>query len=243
MKYLQTFEKFILEKKFEKPKEYSTREINARWKKKREHIKTISDNIDRFRRKVDQDLNSQDEKTRIVACIAKIIEITGERVGNDLSSENGHFGISNLRKKHISVSGDKVTLKYVGKSGVKHETSFTHPKVATILKSLLKRNTADVFSTSDGLSIKSNQVNKFFKQFDITSKDLRGFKSNKLMTQALRSLGKVDEKERKTKFNELLRKVAEQIGHLPATLRKHYLLPEIEENFYKSGSIGRVQKI
>ena len=117
------------------------------------------------------------------------------------------------------------------------------PKVATILKGLLKRDTADVFSTSDGLSIKSTQVNKFFKQFDITSKDLRGFKSNKLMTQALRALGKVDEKERKTKFNELLRKVAEQIGHLPTTLRKHYLLPEIEENFYKSGSIGRVQKI
>lgn len=42
------------------------------------------------------------------------------------------------------------------------------------------------------------------------------------MTKALRSLGKVkDEKERKTKFNELLRKVAEQIGHLPTTLRNH----------------------
>ena len=52
-----------------------------------------------------------------------------------------------------------------------------------------------------------------------------------------------DEKDIKTEFNRLLRDVAEQIGHTPATLRKHYLLPEIEKNFYDHGSIGRVQKI
>jgi len=40
-----------------------------------------------------------------------------------------------------------------------------------------------------------------------------------------------------------LKKVAEEIGHLPGTLRKHYLLPEIEENFYAHGSIGRVKTI
>jgi len=244
MKYLQTFDIFEKKTDFVQPKIYSEKEIQKRWDKKRDQIAHLSKNIQKFNSKVNSDLSSKDEKTKIIACIAKIMEITGERVGNDGSSEDGHFGVSNLRKKHIKVSGDTVTLKYVGKSGVDHEKSFSNDKVASILKQLLKRNTSDVFSTSDGLSIKNTHVNDYLNQFDITSKDLRGFKANKLMTQELKKLGKVvDEKDRKTKFNEILRKVAEEIQHGPGTLRKHYLLPEIEENFYKHGSIGKVQKI
>ena len=243
MKYLKSFNE--KKKEFEKPKEYTQKEIDARWDKKRDHIKTLSKNITNFKKKVNSDLSSDDEKTRIIACIAKIMEITGERVGNDGSSEDGRHGVSNLQKKHISVKGDTITLKYTGKSHVKHEQTFTHPKVASVLKELLKRKTSDTFSTSEGLSIKSTQVNSYLSQFDITSKDLRGFKANKMMTDELRKLGKVkEEKERKTKFNEILRKVADEIQHGPGTLRKHYLLPEIEENFYKHGSILRgVQKI
>ena len=243
MRYLITFN--VFEKlKFEPPKVYSDAEIKKRWEKKRGQIKHLSKNIRKFKIKVDKDLSSPDEKTRIIACIAKIIEITAERVGNDESSNNGHFGVSNLTKKHIKVNGDTVTLKYIGKSGVDHVRTFSHPKVASILKDLLKRKTNDVFSTSEGLSIKNTQVNNYLSQFDITSKDLRGFKSNKLMTAGLLKLGKVkDMKDRKTKFNELLRKVAAEIQHTPAILRKAYLLPEIEQNFYEHGSIGRVQKI
>jgi len=253
MKYLKTYENFkqALDSVLEKKKEtqpvqriYSEKEIQKRWDKKRNRIKTLSKNVRKLKSRIDHDLSSSDEKTRIIACVAKIIEITGERVGNDESSTNGHHGISNLTKKHIKVNGDTITLKYTGKSGVDHERSFSHPKVASILKELLSRKTPDVFSTLDGISIKSTQVNKYLSQFDITSKDLRGFKSNKLMTAELLKLGKVkEEKDRKKKFNELLRKVAAEIQHTPGILRKAYLLPEIEENFYKHGSIGRVQKI
>lgn len=246
MKYLHSYDIFekLKNKNFEPPKVYTEAEIKKRWEKKRGQIKHLSKNIRKFKLKVDKDLSSTDEKTKIIACIAKIIEITGERVGNDDSSSNGHYGISNLSKKHIKVSGDTVILKYRGKSGVDHEKSFSNTKVAKILKELLTRRTTDVFSTSEGQSIKNTQVNNYLAQFDITSKDLRGFKSNKLMTTELRKLGKVkEEKERKTKFNELLKKVAGEIGHLPTTLRKHYLLPEIETNFYSHGSIGRVQKM
>jgi len=245
MKYLNSYNLFLEKKKeFQPQKVYSEAEITKRWEKKRNKIKTLSKNIRKFKINVDKDLSSSDQKTKIIATIAKIMEITGERVGNDTSAQEGRHGISNLKKKHIKVNGDTITIKYTGKSHVKHEKSFKNAKVAKNLKELMDRRTTDVFSTDDGLSIKSTQVNKYLSQFDITSKDLRGFKSNKLMTQELRKLGKVkEEKERKKKFNELLRKVADEIGHQSATLRKHYLLPEIEDNFYKHGSIGRVQSI
>lgn len=244
MKYLKTFKIFEKTETQVVQKEYTQADIDKRWDKKRGQIKTLSNNIDKFKYKITKDLSSSDEKTKIIATILKIMEITGERIGNDDSITNGHFGISNLRKKHIKVNGNTVSLNYVGKSGVKHEREFTNPKIASILKDLMKRKTEDIFSTEDGISIKNTQINKYLQQFNITSKDLRGFKSNKLMIDELKKLGKVkEEKDRKKIFNELLRKVAEKIGHLPSTLRKHYLLPEIEENFYKHGSIGRIKKL
>lgn len=243
MKYLVTYKTFE-KKDFQPSREYSDAEIKKRWDKKREKIKKLSNDIRKFKIRVDKDLKSTDQKTMIIATIAKMIEITGERVGNDDSASDGRYGISNLQKKHIKINGDTVTIKYKGKSHVEHEQSFTHAKVAKNLKELMKRPTKVVFSTDDGISIKSTQVNKYLAQFDITSKDLRGFKANKLMTAELRKLGKVkEEKDRKKKFNELLRKVADEIQHGAPTLRKHYLLPEIEDNFYKHGSIGRVRTI
>lgn len=241
MKYLQSYD--IFENKFDVPKVYSEYEIKKRWDKKRSHIKNLSKNIQKLKLQIDKDIDSQDEKTRIIATIAKIMEITGERVGNDISAQDGRYGISNLRKKHINVVGDRITIKYIGKSHVSHEQIFSNTKVAKNLKELLNRGKRDIFSTLDGISIKNIQVNKYLSDFDITSKDLRGFKANKLMTEELIKLGKVKEEDRKSKFNELLKKVASEIQHLPGTLRKHYLLPEIEYNFYEHGSIGRVQKI
>jgi hypothetical protein len=42
-------------------------------------------------------------------------------------------------------------------------------------------------------------------------------------------------------FNLSLKKIAEKIGHGSATLRGQYLLPEIEENFYANGSVGKIK--
>jgi hypothetical protein len=42
-------------------------------------------------------------------------------------------------------------------------------------------------------------------------------------------------------FNKALKKVAQKIGHGAPTLRKHYLLPIIEETFYKKGVVSRIK--
>ncbi len=59
---------------------------------------------------------------------------TGERIGNEASSKNGHFGITWFRKKHIKFDGNKIILKYVGKSGVEHDRSFSDGKLAGALQ-------------------------------------------------------------------------------------------------------------
>ena len=239
MKHILTYELF--EKISSNPGEITPEELEKRWQKKRNSIKQLQKNIFRLRQNVSKDMNSSDEKTKIVATIVRIIDKTGERVGNEYSKINGHHGITNLKNKHIKINGDKVTLNYTGKSGVDHSVTFNDKKVANILKDLKNINKDEVFVTSYGLSIKAPQVNKYLSKFNITSKDLRGYKCNKLVSDKLRSIKKPKtEQEIKKVFNEVLRQVAEIIGHTPATLRKNYLLPEIEESFYNN---RKVQKI
>lgn len=239
MKYILSYKLF--EKISSNPNEITQKELDKRWEKKRNSIKELQNNIFKLRHNVSKDMDSDNEKTKIIATIIRIIDKTGERVGNETSKLNGHHGITNLKNKHIEINDNKITLKYTGKSGVKHNVTFTDEKVAKILIELKKINKNEIFITSYGLSIKAPQVNKYLSDFNITSKDLRGYKCNKLMTDKLRSIKKPKtEQEIKKVFNEILRDVAETIGHTPSILRKNYLLPEIEEDFYNN---RKVQKI
>lgn len=234
MKYILTY------KLFESSKKDEEKILKKRWDKKRTAITELSNNIKRLRQKVSKDMDSDDEKTRMIATIVRIMDLTGERIGNENSKEQGHHGVSNFFKKHIKINGDTVSFSYVGKSGVKHKTTLKDAKVARNLKEFMKIP-GEVFVTKDGLSIKSPQVNKYLDQFNVTSKDLRGYRVNKLMSERLRKLKKPETiGEIKKKFNEVLRQVAEEIGHTPGICRKNYLLPEIEKQWYSGKEVQKV---
>lgn len=216
--------------------------LRKRWVKKEQSVYNLKENIDRLKRKVRSDLNSSNDKAMLTACIIRIMMKTSERVGNGDSARNGHFGITELKPKHVTITGNQVTLKYKGKSGVEHEKSFSDEAVASILKDLKRRMSIKLFTTSDGFEIKADRVNRYLKPFDAKAKDIRGYNCNEYMMKELQSIGNVkQEKERPKVFNEALRKVAKKIGHGPATLRKHYLLPEIEKSFYTTGSVKKIK--
>lgn len=232
--------KHLLNYKLFEAEELTPKQLKKRWDKKRTAISTLQNNISNLRSKVSKDMGSEDEKTMIIATIVRLIDKTGERVGNENSKLNGHHGITNLMKKHIKVNGDSITLKYIGKSGMKHDITVSDSRAASNLKTLLKKP-GEVFVTSTGLSIKSPQVNNYLDTFNITSKDLRGYRVNKLMSERLRKLKTPETSgEIKKKFNEVLRDVAEQIGHTPGICRKNYLLPEIEEQWYAGKEVQKV---
>ena len=218
-------------------KEY---DIEKRWQSKRNSIYSLGGNIERLKRTVRADLYSSDEKSKLTALVIRIMLSTSERIGNEESARNGHFGITQFKRKHISVEGNKVNLDYVGKSGVEHEKCFSDERSAEILRDLLKRKNDFIFTTSDGFRIKPDKVNRYLKRFDAKSKDIRGYNSNRMMIMELNKYGYVkEEKDRKKIFNESLRKIAAKIGHGAPTLRKQYLLPEIEEQFYTKGKISK----
>lgn len=217
-------------------------ELKERWASKRTAIYNLRDNIERLKRRVKKDLVSGDEKDQITALIVRTMLNTSERIGNEESANNGHFGITQFKKNHVKVLGSRIRFNYTGKSGVEHEKDFCDNSSSQLLKKLKVRNNEFIFTTEDGFRIRPDRVNRYLKQFDVKSKDIRGFNANRMMVMELNRLGKIqEEKDRPKIFNQALRKIAERIGHGAPTLRKHYLLPEIEENFYKTGSAGRIK--
>ena len=215
--------------------------LKERWEKKRIAIYTLKDNIDKLKRKIRIDLSNDNEKEKLTAAIIKIMLNTSERIGNQSSAENGHFGVTQFRKKHIEVIGNAIHLKYIGKSGVQQDKTFSDEKTANILSELKRRKHAYLFTTADGFKIQNDRVNRYLSQFDITSKDIRGYNANRYVIAELQKLGIIkEEKMRPRTFNMVIKKIAEKIGHKPATLRGQYLLPEIKESFYATGKVKKI---
>lgn len=221
-----------------------TKEEIARRKKKTQAVKKLGECISGLRQKVSKDINSDDEKKALTALVVAIMDKTAERVGNDASAEEGHVGITGLKKKHITVSGNKVKLKYTGKSGVDHEKEFTDQRIAKMLKKYLKKaGNGYVFTTEDGLKIKAAQVNRYLKDYGVTAKDIRGYSANDMIIKKLsgRNIPK-EEKDRKKVMSEVLQAVADAVGHGKATLRTHYIMPNLEDDYVKKGKINKIKK-
>ena len=190
-------------------------------------------------------MKSDDEKTRLTALAIALMDKTAERVGNEASAKEGHVGVTGFKSGQVTVSGDTVTIKYVGKSGVKQEKQVTDSLIAKLLKECqgnCKGKDSPILTTSDGFKIKADKVNRYLREFGVTAKDIRGYAANTLVYDMLkRSKTPSDPEERKRQFREVLKAVAEKVGHQQATLKQHYLLPGIEEAYVKNGTVKKVK--
>ena len=227
------------------PTKQELKEQSNRRRKKTVSVKKLAEQIRGLRQKVTQDMKDDDEKLRLTATAVALMDCTAERIGNDDSAEDGHVGVTGFKKKHVTISGNKVKLNYVGKSGVKHEKEFTDERIAKILKAQMKKVKDGDFllTTEDGIKIKGAQVNRYLKDYGVTAKDIRGYAANHMVINSLKNREKSsDEAERKKVMSEVLKKVAEAVGHGKATLRKHYLLPNIEDDYIKKGKIPSLKQ-
>lgn len=212
---------------------------SERWQKKKQAIQELSNNIHRLRLNVSRDIQSDDERIALTALVVAVMDRTAERIGNDDSADNGHFGVTGLQKKHINVVGNCIHLDYVGKSGTKHEKSFSDERISKALKRAIKNAPGKfIFETSDGFRIKSDKVNRYLQPFNISAKDLRGYLANKWIIKKLPTNShQLSAKERKKIFNKALKETVADVGHGRGTLRKHYMIPELPDQYIEHGNI------
>lgn len=213
--------------------------IEKRWERKKEDIHELSHNIDKLKSHIAQDLKSENEKETLTALAVLIMTKTAERVGNDDSAENGHFGVTGFKKKHVKINGNEVVLTYTGKKGVDQKKKLTDERIAKGLREAIKNSPSKyVFQTSDGFKIKNDRIGRYLEDYNITPKAIRGYEGNRFLISSLNryEISK-EEKERKRLFNILAKRTAEHLGHEASTFKKHYMLPELPVYYIQKGKI------
>ncbi len=229
---------------------YSERQIANRNKKKAERIEALRKSIGDLRRKVKRDIKADDPEKSMTALAVALIDHTYERVGNEGSADDGHYGVTGWKKKHVTFTSKGATIKYTGKAGVKHEKKVTDPAIKAALREAYEACDKDGSCLFDGDwgSVTAEKVNEYLEPFDITAKDIRGFHANREMQtrlKAMRADGDELPKDKKDKakvlkaeFLKALDETAEAVGHEASTLRSQYLIPGLEEQYLKNGKVS-----
>lgn len=170
-------------------------------------------------------------KQKVVAAAVRLIDETWMRVGNErYAKENGSYGVTTLRNKHLMTSSTKLVLDFPGKSGKKHQLELENPSLARLLSRFKSVRGTYLFQFLDEsgkpVPIKSDDVNAYLKEASgvkMTAKDFRTWHATKLAAQLVKERQPETQKEVKA----IVAEVAEKLGNTPTICRKSYISAEV----------------
>jgi DNA topoisomerase-1 len=202
--------------------------------------------LPRIRARVARDLRLPGlPREKVIATLVKLLETTLARVGNEeYARENGSFGLTTLRDRHVKVRGATVRFLFRGKSGREHQLGVTDRRVANVIKRCEELPGQMLFQYIDengerGL-VTSDDVNGYLRETtgdDFTAKDFRTWAGTLLAACALREVARFEsETEAKRNVLAAIDSVARKLGHTRAVCRRAYVHPAVIDT-YLEGSL------
>ena len=176
---------------------------------------------------------------KLQAAMVRLLDRTYVRVGDErYRRDNGSFGLTTLRTRHVKVHGDVIRLRFRGKSGKEHDVSLADRRLARIVRRCLDLPGYELFQyVEDGESrpLCATDVNEYLQQItgaDYTSKDFRTWGATVIATVMLTRYGLPEATTERTKtVNRALRAAAAALGNTLAVCRKSYVHPGVVESY------------
>jgi DNA topoisomerase-1 len=212
---------------------------HARWRERRDadkfdHLVEFAEALPAIRARVEADLRQQGlKRTKVLAAIVRLMELTSMRVGNErYAEENDSFGLTTLRNRHVKVSKQRIEFQFRGKSGKFHRIGVEDPRLARIVARCRDLPGQDLFQYLDEAGevqvIGSSDVNEYLKEAagidEVTTKDFRTWNGTVL---AARFLAARDGPVGATHVVAAVRHASEHLGNTPAICRKSYVHPRV----------------
>lgn len=209
---------------------------HALWRAERdsgkfERLAAFGQALPALRRRVHADLAQRTHcRERVLATIVHLLDTTFVRVGNDqYARENGSFGLTTLRARHVRVQGDALRLRFRGKSGVEHDVALRDARVARVVRGCLHLPGQELFryQDADGMArcVGSADVNAYLQAVcgeRFTAKDFRTWHGSVLALEGL-----AGPRGEPFTLKAWLKEVAGRLGNTPAVCRKAYIHPRI----------------
>jgi DNA topoisomerase-1 len=200
--------------------------------------------LPQLREKIEEDLRQKElTQDKVLATVISLMERTYIRVGNnEYEKMNGSYGLTTLKNKHVSISGDKIVFSFRGKKGIHHDITLKNKRLARTVSQCRELPGKELFQyyTADGdrRSIDSGMVNHYIKQVvehDFSAKDFRTWAGSLHALQAFRALGEaLNDTDIKKNLISVLDTVSQKLGNSRAVCRKYYIHPGLiqlyEEN-------------
>ncbi len=175
-------------------------------------------------------------REKVLATVVRLLETTLIRIGNEeYARENGSFGLTTMRNRHVAVSGSRLRFHFRGKSGKEHAVDIRDPRLARIVRRCQELPGQELFQFVDDdggrQSIDSADVNEYLRDIageEFTAKDFRTWAGTVLAALALAEVA-VFSSKRQARRNivRAVESVARRLGNTPAICRKGYVHPAI----------------
>jgi DNA topoisomerase-1 len=204
--------------------------------------------LPRLRAQLKSDLQIRElNQDKVLATVISLMERTYIRVGNsNYEKLYGSYGLTTMKDKHVSITGDHIRFAFRGKKGIEHDITLKNKKLARTVEQCRDIPGKELFQYYDENGnrriIESGMVNEYIKRStgrDFSAKDFRTWAGSVHALETLVSLSEViTDAERKKNIVAVLDSVSKKLGNSRAICKKYYVHPGLirlyeENNFAK----------
>jgi DNA topoisomerase I len=202
--------------------------------------------LNNLRKQIQKDLRRKNiDKQKVTALALSVMENTFIRVGNAAyEKENGSYGLTTLKNRHIRFDHGIAIFKFVGKKGVKRMVQMRHRSLINLLKKVKDLPGQEIFQYYDAdnnlHSLNSSDINHYLKEHmkeDFTCKDFRTWGGCVCALQHL--LEDAGEQSSPKSLPALIDKVAERLGNTRTVCKKYYIHPQLLLR-YENGEMSQL---
>jgi DNA topoisomerase-1 len=203
--------------------------------------------LPRLRRRVTRDLHCACTcRASVAAAVVALLERGHLRIGNDEYARANHtYGATTLETRHVRVRGGHLELSYRGKSGKQQMIEVDDSELGRAIARVRSLPGRRLFQYLDGdarHALTSNDVNRYLHETigdGFSAKDFRTWAATISCALGLASLEPpASERAAKRAIAEVIRGVADELGHTPAVCRSAYVHPRVLDAF-RAGRLPR----
>lgn len=206
--------------------------------------------LPRIRRRVRADLALPGwPRNKVLALVVRLLDETLIRVGNEeYTSDNGSYGLTTLRTRHVRAGNGRLRLCFRAKSGQRHDVTLTDKRLVRLLRRVQQLPGQRLFQYLDDEgklhAIDSGMVNSYLREAgggDFTAKDFRTWSGTVEAAGRLACVELAEDASERHKLetlNGVIREVAAQLRNTPKVCRTSYIHPRVLEA-WEDGSLHR----
>jgi DNA topoisomerase I len=183
---------------------------------------------------------------KVAAIAVRLINLGWFRVGGDRYAKKSRtFGITTLRKTHVTVRGARIAFRYRGKHSIMLRSAIVDAELAQAMRDLLELPGPRLFQflAEDGsrCNLDQRRLNDYIKEHlgaEFTAKDFRTWGGT--LIAAIEFAGQdppENPTQAKKRIAAVMRSVGQKLGNTPAVARSSYVSPAVVEQYLDGRTI------